>query len=464
MKIVHIFILIIISSAYPFTKKEYSGYDQTGARYFLNGLFYEQVGSSDRAEENFQVAFLRTNSDVIKLNLSVSNLISGNKEEGYKMLRDLYEKGFNLGRFGIYLYLSLEPGKAEADSMLDRIISDLNGIGEINTASSVVRQRMTDSMYSFLETDDFVRFFNDLYPSGLNANYEYFFKSVMFQVQSRLKQDAEEMEKIIVELENKHGEIPYAFYSMAFSEYLKMDEFDRAGEILKKMHRYNYGEAGYYYFNAEFYAKKAEFEKARNTFIEGIKKFPDSSLSLGLASLYLSRNDFTNAGIIYDKVIASGPDSDYIYELISNEYSKAGNDGVTFDFYEKALKKFPDDPEILNNYAYLLAVRGSDLKKALSMINKALSFSSNSITFLDTKAWVLFRMGQSEEAEKIMDGIFSEENSYFHQSSEELLEHYSEIKKSLNKAGATENISINRTAVVLSEIFANSSYLLETGF
>ena len=98
------------------------------------------------------------------------------------------------------------------------------------------------------------------------------------------------------------------------------------------------------------------------------------------------------------------------------------------------------------------------------MADRAVTLKEASITFLDTKAWALFRLGRYEEAEKIMDAIFADEESYYHQSSEELYDHYVEIKKALNKNEEIANISINRTAVILSDIILQSSYLLQAGF
>ncbi len=464
MKVICIQVLLIALSLHSFSKKEYSNYDAGGVRYFLNALYHEQTGNAERAEENFQIAFLRSNSDAVKLNLSVRNLITGKKDEGFRMLKELYESGYNLGRFGIYLYLSYEPGKPEAYTVLDKIVSDLNELGEINTAATVLKQRMADGIYSFFDPDGFIEFVKDLYPQELNSRYEFFFNSVLFLVHTRLKKVTGPVESIIEALEKKYGEIPYSFYSMAFNEYLKLGEYEMAEKTLRKMDRYNYEETGYYYFNSEFSLKRSEADKARNILIEGIRKLNDSTLKMKLASLDMSRNDFSGAEIIFDSIISENPDNDQIYKIISNEYSKAGNDEFTVKFFEKALEKFPEDPELLNNYSYSLAVMGKELDRALEMVEKALNLRKGSVTFLDTKAWVLYRLGRHVEAEEIMDVLFSDESIYFHPSSDELFAHYKDIKEALNKAETISNISINRTAVELSGIIAECTYMLEAGF
>jgi Tfp pilus assembly protein PilF len=54
----------------------------------------------------------------------------------------------------------------------------------------------------------------------------------------------------------------------------------------------------------------------------------------------------------------------------------------------------------LNNYSYYLAERGEKLSDAKRWSKKAIDNNPDNATFLDTYAWVLFRIGAFEEAEK----------------------------------------------------------------
>ena len=58
----------------------------------------------------------------------------------------------------------------------------------------------------------------------------------------------------------------------------------------------------------------------------------------------------------------------------------------------------PDDPLLLNNYAYFLAEGGSDLKKALRMAEKVMELDGDNPTYIDTYAWVLYKLGKYREA------------------------------------------------------------------
>lgn len=62
--------------------------------------------------------------------------------------------------------------------------------------------------------------------------------------------------------------------------------------------------------------------------------------------------------------------------------------------YEDALKVDPQNPTLLNNYAYGLAIHGGDLNQAERMSQMALKQAPDNATFLDTYAWILHLKGQ----------------------------------------------------------------------
>ncbi len=92
--------------------------------------------------------------------------------------------------------------------------------------------------------------------------------------------------------------------------------------------------------------------------------------------------------------------------------------------FEEALRLDPENPLVLNNYAYYLAEKDIRLDYAEEMIEKCLAQEEN-ITYLDTHAWILYKKGKYREAERIMNRIF---NSTVVKDAE-LLEHYGYIKK-----------------------------------
>ena len=68
--------------------------------------------------------------------------------------------------------------------------------------------------------------------------------------------------------------------------------------------------------------------------------------------------------------------------------------------YDRSLRYDPDNAMVLNNYAYFLSLEERDLEKALAMASRATALTDNNPTYLDTHAWVLFKLGRVDEARK----------------------------------------------------------------
>lgn len=75
--------------------------------------------------------------------------------------------------------------------------------------------------------------------------------------------------------------------------------------------------------------------------------------------------------------------------------------------YEKALKLDSNNALINNNYAYALSERGLQLEKAMKMVNIALKVDSANSSYLDTKGWIYFKLGQFDEAKDFIQKAIS---------------------------------------------------------
>ena len=108
------------------------------------------------------------------------------------------------------------------------------------------------------------------------------------------------------------------------------------------------------------------------------------------------------------------------------KYRTKDLDGA-YAVYEEALSLSPDDPLLLNNYAYFLAEGNRDLKKALKMAEKVMETEGTNPTYMDTYAWVLYKMKKYREAHRVMNAVFEAGG----ERDPELLEHMGYIKKAL---------------------------------
>ena len=97
--------------------------------------------------------------------------------------------------------------------------------------------------------------------------------------------------------------------------------------------------------------------------------------------------------------------------------------------YGRALEYWNDNTSVLNNYAYFLSLEGRDLERALEMASRATAIAGSNPTFLDTHAWVLYRLGRYDEAKKVMRQAISLDNS----GSPSLPLHYGDILSALGE-------------------------------
>lgn len=67
-------------------------------------------------------------------------------------------------------------------------------------------------------------------------------------------------------------------------------------------------------------------------------------------------------------------------------------------YFLQAIKLAPDFAEALNYLGYMWAERGENLTEAKSMIEKALKQEPENAAFLDSMAWVLFKLNKPKEA------------------------------------------------------------------
>ena len=66
--------------------------------------------------------------------------------------------------------------------------------------------------------------------------------------------------------------------------------------------------------------------------------------------------------------------------------------------YISALKIYPNNDLLMNNYAYSLAVRGINLNYALELSLKAIEAQPDNGAYLDTIGWIYFKLGSYNKA------------------------------------------------------------------
>jgi len=125
--------------------------------------------------------------------------------------------------------------------------------------------------------------------------------------------------------------------------------------------------------------------------------------------------------------ISNGQYRAAIYALMGDVYAYTEDFQKSFDSYELSLQYEPDNISILNNYAYLLAIQGGDLKKAERMSEKVIQKEATNPIYLDTYAWILYLQGQYSLAKFYIKKAYSSLREI--SEADEIVVHYNEIMK-----------------------------------
>ncbi|MCP4550896.1 MAG: tetratricopeptide repeat protein [Bacteroidetes bacterium] len=97
--------------------------------------------------------------------------------------------------------------------------------------------------------------------------------------------------------------------------------------------------------------------------------------------------------------------------------------------YETVLQLDPDNALALNNYAYYLSLRSENLERAKEMSFKAVELDPGNASNIDTKAWVLYKLKEFEQAKIWIEKALKANSN----PSAEVLEHCGDIYIQLNE-------------------------------
>lgn len=96
-----------------------------------------------------------------------------------------------------------------------------------------------------------------------------------------------------------------------------------------------------------------------------------------------------------------------VFATLGNTYHELEMNKEAYWAYDSALIYEPGNPVVLNNYSYYLSLEGKSLQRALEMSQKTIVAEPENQTYLDTYAWILFKLKRYEEAKAYAEKIIS---------------------------------------------------------
>jgi lipopolysaccharide biosynthesis regulator YciM len=168
-------------------------------------------------------------------------------------------------------------------------------------------------------------------------------------------------------------------------------------------------------------------QKEAIEFLKKSKHDPDT-----LIQLYASKKEFAKAYDTAKEIYEEAGDLHYLglmavyeYEGAKKKDSKALLDSVSKKF-ERVVQK-SKDPLFLNYYGYLLIDHSIDIKKGISLVQKALIYEPQSPYYIDSLAWGYYKLNECKKALETIEPIIDKTNE------PEVLEHYELILDCIRK-------------------------------
>lgn len=143
---------------------------------------------------------------------------------------------------------------------------------------------------------------------------------------------------------------------------------------------------------------------AHEYLIEGLRRFPSDArfaFMLGGACLELDRND--EAIAYYSAAVELDPRMVDAWVQLAILHDQRGKSYTAEVLYRRALHLDPENALALNNLAYSSAQRGLHLDEARAMALRAVQLEPQSAAYLDTYAWVLYKLGEYSEARTFIE-------------------------------------------------------------
>ncbi|MFN8699347.1 MAG: tetratricopeptide repeat protein [Flavobacteriales bacterium] len=176
----------------------------------------------------------------------------------------------------------------------------------------------------------------------------------------------------------------------------------------------------------QFELLKADAERALGLF----PQIPEYYLYLGIAcdktEAHQTAVDNLNIG---KELVFDNPDLLVQFHIqLASAHNSLRNFRDSDQSHDAALAISPNNPSVLNNYAYYLSLRKTALDKAKNMAKQANEIATGVATFQDTYAWVLYQSAEYTEAL-----LWIERAAKGSPSNAEILEHYGDILFQLGK-------------------------------
>jgi len=132
-----------------------------------------------------------------------------------------------------------------------------------------------------------------------------------------------------------------------------------------------------------------------------------AELYVQIALTYRLKGDRENSILNLQRAREILPESEVVLGDLGLVMDMAGRKAEARQAYEACLKVNPNNPQVLNNLAFVMAESNADLDVALNYAQKAKGLQPNMPEISDTLGWILLKKGLAEQAIPVFKDLVS---------------------------------------------------------
>ena len=348
----------------------------------------------------------------------------GEKEKAYNEIKKLIDKFPDESRYyGMLAELYATFNEYEkADQMYNRLF-EMDSTNRLGQMSLVKYYNKKGDIEKALDTYE-----SDVIP---NSSIDFRDKMLLFmnfmQEPKTLNQYSTQFKRSLDSLNHFYPEKSEvdALYS---DLYLKTNQYRKAAGHLKTLATGSKSKYIYWDQLLSIYSYLGNFHKMYVYGQKALKEFDDKPRIYLLTAVgALQKKNPDTAITLLEEGIQYVDDNKSMqvqfYTQLGEAYHQNENYNQSDHYFKKVLELDPKNKLVLNNYSYYLSQRGEKLKKALGYSNQVIRDEPNNPVYLDTYAWILFKMEKYKEAKKYIKKAL--ENGGMDDA--DIVEHYGDI-------------------------------------
>lgn len=180
---------------------------------------------------------------------------------------------------------------------------------------------------------------------------------------------------------------------------------------------------------SETYIRIDSLESAERSLRNALELAPDNKDANYMLGFILYQQQRADESVPYfEKAIEVDGNDFRAMGILASIYDGKGNYTISDSLYERALRLSPKNSVFNNNYGYSLSERGIRLEYANELVDRALEVEPENGSYLDTKGWVLYQLGDYQGALE-----YIQQSLQVRDSSAEVWEHLGDVHEKLGQ-------------------------------